>query len=151
MKLLIIIPAYNEAENIARVVEELKETVPQYDYVVINDGSRDETAAAAGERLLQNEQVAAYLRERLREMPRQDEVLRGIMDIAFADAEGDARVRLRALELLGRHLGTFRAPKDELDRQEQEARIARLRAGTDGGGGGGTLRVVFEHTDGAEE
>ena len=45
MKLLIIIPAYNEAENIARVVEELKETVPQYDYVVINDGSRDETAA----------------------------------------------------------------------------------------------------------
>lgn len=45
MKLLMIIPAYNESENIVRVVEELKEVVPQYDYVIINDGSRDRTAA----------------------------------------------------------------------------------------------------------
>ncbi len=44
LKLLIIIPAYNEAENIVRVVEELKEKVPQYDYVVVNDGSSDNTA-----------------------------------------------------------------------------------------------------------
>lgn len=44
MKTLIIIPAYNEAENIVRVVGGLKEEYPQYDYVVINDGSKDETA-----------------------------------------------------------------------------------------------------------
>ena len=44
MRLLIVIPAYNEAENLERFVEELKETVPQYDYVVVNDGSSDETA-----------------------------------------------------------------------------------------------------------
>lgn len=43
MKLLVMIPAYNEAENIERVVEELKEVLPQYDYVVINDGSSDDT------------------------------------------------------------------------------------------------------------
>ena len=43
MKLLIVIPAYNEADNIVRVVEELKEAVPQYDYVIVNDGSRDST------------------------------------------------------------------------------------------------------------
>lgn len=49
MKLLIIIPAYNEAENIVRVVEELQEIVPQYDYVIINDGSRDQTAAICRE------------------------------------------------------------------------------------------------------
>lgn len=48
-KLLIIIPAYNEEENIVRVVEELKEKVPQYDYVVINDGSQDHTAAICQE------------------------------------------------------------------------------------------------------
>lgn len=42
-RLLIIIPAYNEAENIERVVENLKDNYPQYDYVVINDGSRDNT------------------------------------------------------------------------------------------------------------
>ena len=60
-------------------------------------------------------------------------------------------MRLRALELLGRHLGTFRAPKDELDRQEQEARIAKLRAAVQDGGDDRELRVVFVNTDGAEE
>ena len=44
-KVLIIIPAYNEAENIVRVVDRLIREFPQYDYVVINDGSRDDTAA----------------------------------------------------------------------------------------------------------
>ncbi len=43
MKTLIIIPAYNEAENIKRVVDNLIENYPQYDYVVVNDGSKDET------------------------------------------------------------------------------------------------------------
>lgn len=43
-ELLIIIPAYNEALNIARVVDNLIENYPQYDYIVVNDGSADETA-----------------------------------------------------------------------------------------------------------
>ena len=43
MKLLIIIPAYNEAENIERVVDDLINNYPQYDYVIINDGSTDDT------------------------------------------------------------------------------------------------------------
>ena len=41
--LLLIIPAYNEGENIERVVDDLIENYPQYDYVVINDGSKDNT------------------------------------------------------------------------------------------------------------
>lgn len=44
MDCLIIIPAYNEAENIENVVDKLKKEYPQYDYVVINDGSKDDTA-----------------------------------------------------------------------------------------------------------
>ena len=44
-KILLIIPAYNEAENIERVVDNLTENYPQYDYVVINDGSSDDTSA----------------------------------------------------------------------------------------------------------
>ena len=44
MKLLIIIPAYNEQDNIERVVENLKNNFPQYDYLVVNDGSADKTA-----------------------------------------------------------------------------------------------------------
>ena len=42
--LLVIIPAYNEAANIERVVSHLTESFPQYDYIVINDGSRDKTS-----------------------------------------------------------------------------------------------------------
>ena len=37
MKVLIIIPAYNEQDNIERVVKHLTENYPEYDYVVIND------------------------------------------------------------------------------------------------------------------
>ena len=44
MKCLVIVPAYNEEENIVRVIENLKENYPAYDYVVINDGSSDNTA-----------------------------------------------------------------------------------------------------------
>ena len=44
MKTLIIIPAYNESGNIERVVTNLKDNYPQFDYVIINDGSKDNTA-----------------------------------------------------------------------------------------------------------
>lgn len=42
-KVLIIIPAYNEEENIVKVVDNLISNYPQYDYVVVNDGSSDRT------------------------------------------------------------------------------------------------------------
>lgn len=44
MKLLVIVPAFNEAKSIVRVVENLKRVCPEYDYVVVNDGSTDDTA-----------------------------------------------------------------------------------------------------------
>lgn len=44
MKCLVIIPAYNEEENIVRVIDNLKNNYPMYDYVIINDGSADDTA-----------------------------------------------------------------------------------------------------------
>ncbi len=43
VKLLVIVPAYNEAENIERVIDNLIANYPQYDYVVVNDGSSDDT------------------------------------------------------------------------------------------------------------
>ena len=43
MKTLIIIPAYNEGENIERVVTTIKQSCPLYDYLIVNDGSRDNT------------------------------------------------------------------------------------------------------------
>ena len=44
-KLLIVIPVHNEEASIVPVVRDLIENYPQYDYVVVNDGSRDKTAA----------------------------------------------------------------------------------------------------------
>lgn len=49
MKCLVIIPAYNEEKNIVRVVDELTEHYSQYDYVIINDGSGDDTAKVCRE------------------------------------------------------------------------------------------------------
>lgn len=43
-ELLIVIPAYNEEENIKNVVELIKNQYDQYDYIVVNDGSKDRTA-----------------------------------------------------------------------------------------------------------
>ena len=42
-KILIIIPAYNEAANIEKVVDNIINHYPQYDYIIINDGSTDNT------------------------------------------------------------------------------------------------------------
>ena len=42
--LLIIIPAYNEEGSIENVVNNIIQNYPQYDYVIINDGSRDKTS-----------------------------------------------------------------------------------------------------------
>ena len=42
-KPLIIIPAYKEAENIERLVNNIIQNYPRYDYIIINDGSRDAT------------------------------------------------------------------------------------------------------------
>lgn len=43
MKILVIIPAYNEAESITNVIAKLKQDMPQADYVVVNDCSKDST------------------------------------------------------------------------------------------------------------
>jgi len=42
---LVAIPAYNEAATIRNVVERVRQNLPDSDLVVVNDGSRDSTAA----------------------------------------------------------------------------------------------------------
>ena len=43
MKCIVIIPAYNEADNILDTVNRVREQAQGFDYVVINDHSRDDT------------------------------------------------------------------------------------------------------------
>jgi glycosyltransferase involved in cell wall biosynthesis len=47
MRKAAIVPAYNEARSIAGVVTELRAAQPEFEIVVVSDGSSDETAAVA--------------------------------------------------------------------------------------------------------
>ncbi len=49
MKVLVIVPAYNEEKSIPGVVRDLRESVPSADVLVVNDGSKDATARVARE------------------------------------------------------------------------------------------------------
>jgi glycosyltransferase involved in cell wall biosynthesis len=46
-RLLAVLPAYNEAATVAAVVRQLREHAPEFDVVVIDDGSTDATAQIA--------------------------------------------------------------------------------------------------------
>jgi hypothetical protein len=43
MKKLLIIPAYNEADSLVDLVADINKSAPDYDYIIINDGSNDHT------------------------------------------------------------------------------------------------------------
>ena len=43
MRVIIIIPAYNERDNILNTIADIKQNAPFVDYVVINDCSKDDT------------------------------------------------------------------------------------------------------------
>ncbi len=54
MRVLVVLPTYNEIENVERMLEALRTTVPAADVLVVDDGSPDGTgkvAEEAGERL----------------------------------------------------------------------------------------------------
>lgn len=47
VRTVVIIPAYNEGARIGEVVRGVRETVPEYDVLVVDDGSRDNTGLGA--------------------------------------------------------------------------------------------------------
>ena len=59
----VIVPAYNEAGAIGNVVAELVERYPDYEILVVNDGSTDDTgelAGAAGARVITHDWNKGY-------------------------------------------------------------------------------------------
>lgn len=49
LKVLVIVPAYNEAEGIGQVIRQIRQDTPYVDVLVINDGSSDDTSRIARE------------------------------------------------------------------------------------------------------
>lgn len=47
---ILVIPAYNEEKNIEKVTDHIQKEYPQYDYVIINDGSKDNTSKICHDR-----------------------------------------------------------------------------------------------------
>ena len=43
MRKLVIIPAYNERGNIVKTINDIKKNAPEFDYVIVNDCSTDDT------------------------------------------------------------------------------------------------------------
>lgn len=48
VRILMIVPAFNEGATVARVVEDLYRSMPSCEVLVVDDGSTDDTACAAG-------------------------------------------------------------------------------------------------------
>lgn len=49
-RVLAIVPAYNEEDNIVSTIEDLQRNAPGVDYIVVNDGSKDSTYSICQER-----------------------------------------------------------------------------------------------------
>jgi glycosyltransferase involved in cell wall biosynthesis len=100
---LIAVPAYNESGRVAAVVRDIRETLPDADILVVNDGSTDETAQearAAGAIVLTlpvNSGYGAALQTSYKYAVRQGYELLGQID---ADGQHQARYFLDMFETL---------------------------------------------------
>lgn len=61
MKKLVIIPAYNEAASIVNTVNDLKLNAPDFDYIIINDGSKDDTTEVCEKNYLNHLELSINL------------------------------------------------------------------------------------------
>jgi glycosyltransferase involved in cell wall biosynthesis len=91
---LVVIPAYNEAANVAAVVADVRHALPGFDVLVVDDGSGDETAAVARRagakvmRLPVNSGYGAALQTGYKYAVRQ-----GYATVAQMDADGQHEAR----------------------------------------------------------
>ena len=107
---------------------------------------KEETAAAAGARLLKNVNVATYVEKRIKDRKKrteitQDLVLMELVEIATARAAdySDSNLKyankIKALELLGRHLGMWNdrmqiSSNLDVEKSKLDDLISQMRGGS---------------------
>ena len=63
-KIVVLIPTYNERENLPLIVSRLRKAVPEADVLVLDDSSPDGTGAVADQLAAEDDQVRVLHRER---------------------------------------------------------------------------------------
>jgi dolichol-phosphate mannosyltransferase len=66
MKLIVVIPTYNEAANIGRILTRVLAADPDYNALVVDDNSPDGTAAVVAERAVSDARIHLLLRRHAR-------------------------------------------------------------------------------------
>ena len=90
MDCLVVIPAYNEAQNIEKVVDNIINNYPQYDYVIVNDGSTDNCGKICDE----------YAKKELEGIARIETAMQQKEYLLSADADSDAYKTKQQLYIL---------------------------------------------------
>ncbi len=83
------------------------------------------TARTNASRLLTNANIQAYITELQAEQSKRtqitaDDVVKELKTIAFADVETTGKEKIKALELLGKHLGMFNEKGDLLSPENKK-------------------------------
>lgn len=106
----------------------------------IRAGYKPSAAHVQGCRLMKREDVKAEIARRKAEMGERalvsaEEVLREVMRIAFSEGNEATRDRLKALDMLMRHLGMFTKDNEQKGNQGMQALAAVILGNVAGAGG----------------
>ena len=111
---------FQEVFLIAKLTEKQKRFCEEYlldlngtrAYMTAYNCKKESTSKANASRLLTNANIQKYISELMENQSRRtgitaDKVLKELSKVAFADAEISGKEKIKALELLGKHLGLF--------------------------------------------
>lgn len=96
MKLTVIVPAYNEEENIARAIDDIETLQIPFRLIVVNDSSRDRTAEVVRRKAAEYGNIQLINRKGKRGVGRClnrafEEVDEGVVTVVMADLADDIR------------------------------------------------------------
>lgn len=97
-------------------------------YITAYNCKKENTAKANASRLLTNANIQIYISQLMGNQSERtgitaDKVIKELEKVAFAETEISGKEKIKALELLGKHLGMFEAKQAD---EKQESEIPKL-------------------------